>query len=298
MDIEKLRCRLFDAVSQDDRQLLAQLYGDHHQTIVAHFKAWAQVPAEIQNNAEAVHAWGTALHTVAQHLDVLGIPGPLAWLTDARRPHIANWWYRAFERARLLGQVDRFEEAYKILQWLLREVEGVQGELARDLRPKVLGLLGSNRVGAGDLAAAIEWTNRALSECQGIGDGEGVRVYRENLQALKVLQLLRVDSAAGSHLLACRRVIVKAQDLSDRGHYRRSNDLLQEALNLIGDDDHSPLHDYRAKVLGQLGWNYFQLQEKTNAQECTEQALDICRATDDADGIRIYTVNLATIEKE
>lgn len=298
MDIEKLRCQLFDAVSEDDRQLLAQLYVDHHQTIVAHFKAWAQVPAEIQNNAEAVHAWGTALHTVAQHLDVLGIPGPLAWLTDARRPHIANRWHRALERARLLGQANRFDEAYKILQWLLREMDGVQGELARELRPKVLGLLGSNRFGAGDFVAAIEWISRALSECQCLGDGDGVRIYRESLQTMNTLQLLRTDPAEGERLLRCRRVIVKAQDLSDRGHYQRGNDLLQEALHLIGDDEHSPLRDYRAKVLGQLGWNYFQLRDKSSARAYTEQALEVCRATGDEDGIRIYMVNRATIEKE
>ena len=297
MDIEKLRCRLFDALSQDDRQLLAQLYADHHQTIVANFKAWAQVPAEIQSNAEAIHAWGRALHTVAQHLDALGIPGPLTWMTDTRRPHIVNRWHRALERARLLGQADRVDEAYKILKWLLREVDSVQSEFSRDLRPKVLGLLGSNRFGAGDLAVAIEWTSRAFSECQRLGDGEGMRVYRDNLQALNVLQLLRIDPAAGEHLLRWRRVVVKAQDLSDRGHYQRSNNLLQEALHAIGDDEHSPLREYRAKVLGQLGWNYFQLQDRPSARTHTEQALEVCQTTGDEDGIRVYTVNLATIEK-
>ena len=297
VEIEQLRCTLFDAVLQGDQRRLEALYTNHRQAIVTNFQDWRRVPEAIRNDAEAMHAWASVLLIVAQHLDSLGVPDPMAWLTDSTRLNPIREYYHTFERAQLLGEASRFDEAYEILLELLCDLEGAQGQLSRDLRPKVLGLLGSNRFGARDLAASIDWTSRALSECQRLGDGDGVRVYRGSLQILNVLQLLHVDRAAGEHLLRCRRVIVKAQDLSDRGHYQRSNNLLQEALHLIGDDDHSPLREYRAKVLGQLGWNYFHLQDKASAQARTEQALEVCRATGDEDGIRIYTVNLATIEK-
>ena len=52
-----------------------------------------------------------------------------------------------------------------------------------------------------------------------------------------------------------------------------------------------------AKALGQLGRNYLQLKEYARARENTAQAIEVCRSAGDEDGVRIYTVNLATIEK-
>jgi hypothetical protein len=59
--------------------------------------------------------------------------------------------------------------------------------------------------------------------------------------------------------------------------------------NYIG----SAMDQYRPKVYGLLGTNYFWLRDLSNARKYTLLALEDCRRTGDEEGVRTYTENMA-----
>jgi hypothetical protein len=245
-----------------------------------------------------MNAWAGALMEIARQMQVLGHPESLTSLVGPAEENPIRRWYGDFERARRLGGNGRLDEGRDILLRILEETKGAGGTAVEDLRAKAYGLLGTNRFHARELGEAMTWTELALNESRRIGDSDGVRAYRENLQVLRAVQLPSNDAAAGERLLRCRRLIVKAQDRSDIAHYERSNALLQKALDTIGGGLDEALAEYRGKALGLLGWNHFQLHDTVRAREYTAQALDACRAAGDEDGVRVYSANLETIDSK
>jgi hypothetical protein len=298
MEGEDLRGVLFGAIARTDGEELLRLCTAHADLILGSFSMWQRVPADIRADRGAMNAWGNALLAIARQMQILGHPELLTSLVGPAEDNPIKRWYGEYERARLLGGDGRLDEGCDLLLRILEESKRWRGSEVEKLGAKVYGLLGTNRFHAGELGDAMVWTELALTESRRIGDSDGVRAYRENLQVLRAVQLPSIDAAAGERLLRCRRLIVKAQDQSDVAHYERSNVMLQEALETIGSGSDEVLAEYRGKALGLLGWNHFQLHDAVRAREYTAQALDACRSAGDEDGVRIYSANLKTIDSK
>jgi hypothetical protein len=287
---EPLRARLF-AVARRDPQELEALCARHTDDVLDQFAAWQKIPDDIRDDATAVQSWGECLIAIAMCMGRLGFPEPWQSLTSGG-DDIVSGWSDTFRRAQRLSENGSYDAARDALTELFAGLTRAGGPVADDLRPKVAGLLGANALAAGDLAEAQHWNSRALSECEALGDRDGVRAYRENRDLLEVLALTRDDPRNGQRVIACRRAIAEAQDLSDDGECERSSEILTAVL---ADLDDSFLQRYRPKVLGQLGWNAVRIGDLGAARRSTQAALSGCRAIGDDDGVRIYSANLAEI---
>jgi tetratricopeptide (TPR) repeat protein len=53
--------------------------------------------------------------------------------------------------------------------------------------------------------------------------------------------------------------------------------------------------DYRPKVFGLVGSNFFKLGDRDQALKYTELALNECKRSGDAEGVRVYTENLRVL---
>ena len=204
-------------------------------------------------------------------------------------------WENTFVRAERLSRNGAHDAARDALTGLLAELSGAgDGPEVVDLRPMVAGLLGTNALAAGDVAEAQRWTAEALAGCEANGDVNGVRVYRETTDLLDAFALARSGTAGGARMIACRRAIAEAQDLADDGECERSTAVLSEVLAGL---DEAGARRYRAKVLGQIGWNAVHTGDLEAARDYTEAALAECYKNKDDDGVRIYTANLEEIRR-
>jgi hypothetical protein len=288
---ESLRDRLFGAALHRPQELEA-LCARHAQDVLGQFRTWQAVPEEIRDDATSLHAWGECLVAIATCMGRLGYPEPWHSLAGGM-DDVLSVWTNTFDRARRLSENGTHDAARDALTGLLADLARAQGPAAEDLRPKVAGLLGANALAAGDVAEAQRWNSQALAECEALDDRDGMRAYRENGELLDVLALSRAHPQEGARVIACRRAIAQAQDFSDDGECERSTAILTAVLAGL---DRGLMQRYRAKVLGQLGWNAVRTGDLGTARRYTETALSECRTSGDEDGVRIYSANLAEIE--
>jgi hypothetical protein len=253
---------------------------------------WQAVPEEIRDDATALHAWGECLVAIANCMGRLGYPEPWHSLAGGTDDLLSDW-ANTFDRAQRLSGNGAHDAARDALTGLLADMARAKEPAVKDIRPKVAGLLGANALAAGDVDEAQRWNDQALAECEALGDRDGVRTYRENAELLDVLVLSRAHPLEGARVIACRRAIAQAQDFSDDGECERSTAILTEVLAGL---DRVSMQRYRAKVLGQLGWNAVRTGDLGAARRNTETALAECRTSGDEDGVRIYSANLAEIE--
>lgn len=298
MTDDQLRDEVFTALALGPAAL-TELCRARAEEMTRAFPEWQKVPPALRNDPEDVQAWGRCLITIAQQLERQGRPEAMARLADGIH-RTFDRWRSAFDTGRRLSEAGRTAQAHAVLTGVLSELETSSGNAVDELRRKVLGLLGSNALAAGDEGAAEQWTRLALSECEAAGDVDGVRTYRQNLQLLQALSLVRTAGPAGNRVVRIRRMIDRAQKDADTGWYERSSRILQQVLEDLGhpqgDASDAVIEAYRAKVLGQLGWNAAVQGHFSAARPLTAQALEQARRTEDLDGERIYGANLSEIE--
>jgi len=292
----ELQHALFTAILQEDDETLCNLCSEHAAAIVEHFPAWKRVPAEVRDNPQAVKAWGHCLMTLATLFESEGIPDLMEHLTGGAENVIVRW-QRAFAHAGALAQNAQYEASSRLLETMAGELEGAQGDIVDDYRPKVYGLLGTNAFHLHRDEDAQRLTQRALEECRRIGDASGVRAYTENLRVLAAAAATRSTDERSVRMLRIRASIARAQDLSDEARFDQSNDLLSDAIADIDAAGDGPGGEYAGKAYGLLGLNCLRLGDRERARIHTTKALDCCRARNDADGIRFYTVNLAHLDR-
>jgi tetratricopeptide (TPR) repeat protein len=87
----------------------------------------------------------------------------------------------------------------------------------------------------------------------------------------------------------------KAHHLSDTGKYEESNAALLEILTEMQGITGRAIDEYRPKVYGLLGTNFFRINNLSKARQYTEHALTDCERTGDRGGVAAYTENLAII---
>jgi tetratricopeptide (TPR) repeat protein len=201
-------------------------------------------------------------------------------------------WGPILASANQLVDSGRYDDAVQLLEGILKEMEGVSGPMVEDLRPKANGLLGIAQFRKGNLGPARRFTEEALAECRKIGDAEGIRIYREHLEIIALSSGL---AAADESVMEIRARIVEAQKLSDEGWHDTSNEVL---MGILGTVEEGADLEYRGKIYGLLGLNWFRLSDGEKAQRYTELALAACTSQSDEEGVRIYSVNLGLIRRD
>jgi tetratricopeptide (TPR) repeat protein len=201
-------------------------------------------------------------------------------------------WGPIFGSANQLVESGYYDEAVPLLEGILKEMAEISGPIVEDLRPKANGLLGIAHFRKGNLGLARRFTEKALAECREIGDAAGIRIYTEHLEIIALSSGL---AAAEVHVIEIRARIVEAQKLSDEGWHDTSNEVLMGILNTV--DEGAEL-EYRGKIYGLLGLNWFRLSDREKAQRYTELALAACTSKSDEEGVRIYSVNLGVIRRD
>jgi hypothetical protein len=157
-----------------------------------------------------------------------------------------------------------------------------------NIRPMIMGRIALLYKLNDDLSAGKTWTKEALASCRIAGDVQGMRIYRNNLTYLHLL-----DSPK-----EIRADVSEAQRLSDLGFFEESNSLLFRPIST------NPTHFAQAepgvldaKIYGLIGFNFFQLGDFERAYAFTERALELARTHDDPNAITIYTLNLGILNE-
>jgi tetratricopeptide (TPR) repeat protein len=293
---EELQWALFQASRSADAETMMRLVNDYDQVILQNFAQWARVPEQLREDHTEVEAYGRFLMLVARLFERAGMPTLMERLAGNENNPIIRW-RNSFNRAEQLGKSGDLTESNQLLFELIDDMKGAEGSAIDDYRPKILGLIGSNYFHLGNADEALRYTKAALEECRRSGDASGVRIYTENLQVLSVAASADSLDEKSVRVRRIRASIARAQDLSDEARYDLSNSILEEVLAEIGLSGKTTGAEYRGKVFGLLGLNCYRLANYEPARTYTENALKECSAAEDADGIRVYTANLAAIAK-
>lgn len=291
---EELRAALFTAILDEDDETLSNLCNGYTSAILESFGDWTRVPEDARENPAAIQAWGHCLMTLAKIFEDGGLPQLMERLTGGSDNPIIRW-RNAFSHASQLRKAGELDASNEVLLRIIADMEGAQGPAVDDYRPKVYGMLGTNFFSSGNRHEALKYTQLALEECQRIGDAEGVRAYSENLRVLAAAASAESGDEASARLRRIRGTIARAQDLSDEARFDLSNSVLDEALADIDTAGETIGAEYRGKLYGLLGLNYFRLNDRSRARSYTEKALEACRAANDSEGVRVYTANLSFI---
>ncbi len=269
----------------------------YQSTILACFASWKVVPEAIRGDPASVDRYARTLMYTADLFRSLGHPELLESLSGKRDNPITRW-QEQLTTATELGAAGEFERSTALLQGILQAMEGMSGTAIDHVRPKILGLLSTNALNTGDFGASQDYAERARAGCERIGDRDGVRIYRENLQILRAVQAKTGAPGAATGLTRILTAIAEAQDLSDSGRYLRSNAILHDLWTSLAQGQEQLGEDYLGKVYGLMGSNYFKLQDAQLARDFTEMALRECKRLGDDYGAMIYASNREVISRK
>ncbi|MGJ7506444.1 hypothetical protein [Variovorax sp. GT1P44] len=281
------------AIEANDATALNRLLQAHGQEVVEQFGAWLNVPAAIRADKAAVNLYVDSLFRIARLFDQVGEPSLLRRMVGEDKDNPIVRWQRRLSNAQALSAGGEHGASDVELDAVLQEMEGATGNAVDDLRPKVLGTLGTNALHRGDYAAALGFTQRAHDACMASGDEGGRVAYYENLVSLRVIDALANAPEAGQRALHVRRLVVSAQDAADAGRYETSRHRLVEALSVIeGHPGDALLAALSPKVLGLMGFDEHRLGNAVKARECTARAVAGAEAVGDIESVRVYKANL------
>jgi hypothetical protein len=294
-DADIVRQILFSAIERGDSQAFVDLCNENYESIFNNFENWKQVPESVRNDQNAVQSWANSLIVVAEYFASAGYPYLLESLFGTRDDNPLLRWKDSFAAAQYHYEGGEYAESNSLLQQVLTEMEGVTGSGIEEIRPKIYGLLGTNYLRLGETEKSRQYSEMALLECKKTNDFEGFRNYRENIKIINAYNSI-INSSGGSAIMQTREAIVKAQQLSDRRLYKNSNSILHGLLTGIKDESAEIISDYRPKIYGLLGLNYYKTNDLVEAKRYTELALKDCASFDDLEGSSIYQENLRIIE--
>lgn len=177
-----LRERLLDAAASGDTKLLALLCKTNRDTIQNHFAEWQQVPDEVRQDPEAVERYATGMISVAQcFAEQLGEPELIQGLMGPADSNPITQWQTTMEEVGELMAGFGFEDAITQLVESFRQLEGLQGPDASQMRAITIGRLGECFFQSGRPKDAIPHMKEALELSEAGEDREGVRAYVGNL---------------------------------------------------------------------------------------------------------------------
>jgi hypothetical protein len=294
--LDGLQALLFTTALTAGPDELARVCQEHRDEIVASFETWARVPEWARRDEATTRGWVAAVMRIAQQMAALGHPALLEHIAGRDRDNPAVRWRDAVLQAQKLAENGEYGPSSSVLLATISEMETASGTMVDDLRIKAFGALGANAARQGDYPAARAHTARALAAARTSEDADAVRAYSENLDVLTAMEEAGREGGPSGEIFHCRARIAAAQKLSDAIRYEASNAILRTIEAEIDARPDTAASRYEGKVFGLLGLNCFRLHETVRARQYTERALAACRRGDDADGVRIYTENLAAIQ--
>lgn len=138
-------------------------------------------------------------------------------------------------------------------------------------------------------------------------DPRALQAYANNLIVLaevlhdmghpELMSRMRGGGAEGNLIDRWQAAFEEADRRVQGGAHRDAIAILGPVLDEMTRCKGTAIDAYRAKMLGLLGTAHFRLGEITHATQCMRAALEECRRTNDAEGIRIYEGNLAHIAR-
>jgi hypothetical protein len=291
-----LHAEFHEAIEANDVAALNRLLEAHGQEIVEKFDSWLNVPAAIRGDKAAATLYVESLIRIARLFDHVGVSSLLQRMLGEDKDNPIIQWKRRLSHAQALSEGGEHGASDAELSAVLHEMEGATGNVVDDLRPKVLGTLGSNALHRGEYAAALDLTQRAYDACMASGDEAGCVAYHENLMSLRVIDALANAPEQGQRAVQVRRLVTRAQDAADAGRYEASRQRLAEALSVIdGYPGDALLGALLPKALGLMGFDEHRLGNAGRARECTARALAGAEAVGDFESLRVYRANLEAL---
>lgn len=288
-----LHAEFHAAIEANDATALNRLLQAHGQEVVEQFGSWLNVPPAIRGDQAAVKLYVDSLFRIAQLFDHVGEASLLQRMVGEDKDNPIVRWKRRLSNAQALSEGGEHSASDTELRAVLDEMEGATGNVVDDLRPKILGTLGTNALHRGEYAAALDFTQRAYDACGASGDEAGRVAYYENLMSLRVIDALAIAPDSGQRALQVRRLVVRAQEAADAGRYEISRHRLVEALSVIeGHPGDALLAALSPKVLGLMGFDEHRLGNAARARECTTRAIAGAEAVGDIESVRVYRANL------
>jgi tetratricopeptide (TPR) repeat protein len=288
---------LYAAIETRDADAFNALLREHGGDLLEQFGTWTKVPQEIRANREATARYVDSLVTIARLFEANGQPAFMQRITGPDATNPALVWKRGVAEAQALSNAGEYATSSAKLEKILAEMQGASGNVVDELKPKILGSLGTNALHVRDFEIALDYNERAYEACAAVGDEEGLVAYYDNLQSLRLIARLKTGPERAERLLGIRRLICRAQDAADAGRYGVSLSILSGVLPALTDDgDDGGFRALLPKVHGLIGYNEHRLGNKARAREQIALALQSAKDFGDLDGVRIYTVSLQTLD--
>ena len=251
----------------------------HLSTIIEHFSEWKSHVACLRGDQAARSNGAQTLCAISRTLGLAGNPEIVNALVQDDDVVLTEA-YRVYEAG-------MYADCVAMLLPIIAGLEAVGGTTADEWLGKMLGMAGNCCLWNREWANANEYTQRALKECERTQDEVGKSLYRANLR------IIRCAVEPSSTAAICRRLIAQAQQLSDSGWLEKSNAILVEVLGKL--ETTSELDEYRPKVFGLLGMNFFRINDLQQAWHFTSLAIPESVRQGDAKATMIYTANLDVI---
>jgi tetratricopeptide (TPR) repeat protein len=218
---DDLRERLLAAIQADDFDTADRLLTRYGNTIRTTFAEWRKPPAHVLSDPTRWQQYVRGLWIVAQVFERRGDRSLVAALTDGSP---FEKWNNCIGDAKRLTAEGRTDEAMTVLNELLTEIEGIQGNAAEHYRPAILGSLGVALAKAGRREEAIATTRRALDLCRATGDEEGIKAYTNNLKILGTFDIPRSSGDRSVWTVAVEddsgNTLTEEQWASEMGHVK------------------------------------------------------------------------------
>jgi hypothetical protein len=290
----KLIQNLGEAFLRQNAKLFASICDQYEDDILKYFHTWQNIPAVLRDDEYQRNVWAGTVIQIAKHFKAKGNSELINKLVGDKTSNPAIQLQNLYAEAHELHKQGKFNESNSMLREISTELQTLKGSLVQSLSAKVFGLLGSNYLKLTQIDKAKEYTEYAINECNLHGDATGVTVYEQNLALIQAYNVCQRDKH--HPLIEIRSELVKAQKLSDKGDYNRSNALLINVLEKVTISNNPFIKKYECKVYGLEGLNYFRLKKISRAKKLTKLALQKAEHTKDRVGLVIYNSNLKTIE--
>jgi hypothetical protein len=244
---------------------VALLCASDPETILKNFQSWIEVPADKRGDPVLVYQHKRALMLVANYFKAAGNP-QLAELITPPTEQI---------REELFGALARSDR-----DTFFRCCALYTDSIATNFK----NWLTVPEPSRGDRAATEQYVKQLVE----------IARYFKSLGRPELLQQLM--PAGESVFDQVYKKFTPAQRFADLREFAKSNEVLHQILDDMKSWGGSGVPDFRAKVYGLLGTNYFHLQDLEQAHRYTTLALQDCQASGDHEGIRIYTANLSAMQ--
>jgi len=182
---DDLRETLFQAAERRDWQALADLCRQHQQEIRDSFPGWRTLPEALRSDPVGQNRYAQGLLAVAQLFEQAGDRSLISSLIGDESDNPLLAWERDLTAAQSLIGSGRPRQAVELLESTLARNAGLLGSGVDSYLPRTHGLLGIAWFRAGDTAKGVEFTEKARSRCEELGDAEGFTVYTTNLRQMK-----------------------------------------------------------------------------------------------------------------